>query len=315
MIPNTTKFNGLSWTICFWAALLSGILWLGGCGQTEKAEQTVNAVMDNVITRLYEELDADQLDTISDAFMMRFLTPEEKEVLGTAYWKFEVNVPVVVSVVRDSAQLQVPFWLGEQGFEKTNLTVRNDLYTYEVWQKEFKRGEVGLGINGFDRHRPVYFVGIAPLNAADRLEITPLYPGNQHMALLDTGSFTYHDWDGLVLTEVPENLRGHTLLTTIRGRARDAHVVEAFRNTAFPSSLEPDQITLTLGADPETSMAIQWRCDHTVDGAWVKYWPTQIKDTVQVYAARTLVEDRQLQNDRYVSRFTARVEGLAPGTT
>lgn len=315
MILTAVQFKGLSTASCFWAVLLCGALWLGGCGQAEKAEQTVNTVMDSVVTRLYDQLDARQLDTISEAFMMQFLTQEEKKILAAAYWRFAVNVPVVVSVVRDSAQRQVPFWLKESGFEKTTLTVRNDLYTYEVWQREFTETEVVLGINGFDKHRPVYFVGVAPINPVDKLEIIPIFPGNQHIAVLDTRAFTYHDWDGLVLTEVPEELQGHMLLTTFRGRAREAHAVGAFRKTSFPSSLEPDQITLTLAGDPETSMAIQWRCDHTVDNAWVKYWPVHTTDTVQAYATRTLLEDRQLQNDRYVSRFTATLEGLMPGTT
>lgn len=315
MIPNPNKINGLSAVATLWITGLFGVLWLGGCSQSEKVEHTVNSTMDSVITRLYGQLDANQLDTISEQFMIHFLTAEEKQAIATTYWKFEVNVPVVVSVMRDSAQQQVPFWLEEQGFRKTILTMRNDLCTYEVWQKEFEKGEVGLGINGFDKHRPVYFVAVAPLTTADKLEINPIFPRHQHIAVLDKGSFTYHDWDGLVLTEVPESLRGQMILTTIRGRAREAHVLGAFRNTAFPSSLKPDQITLTLVGDAENSMAIQWRCDATVDDAWVTYWPAHGSDTIKVRAKRVLLEDRLLQNDRYVSRFTATLDELAVATT
>src|SRR5690606_34571587 len=114
------------------------------------------------------------------------------------------------------------------------------MYTYEVWQKSFPAGEVGLGINGFDKHRPVYFVGVAPKHSGDAVNITPILPQKQLVTVLDTGAFTYHDWDGLVLTEVPEALKGQYLLPTIRGRAREAHLIGAFRRTEFPSTETPD---------------------------------------------------------------------------
>ncbi len=284
------------------------------CQPGPAATGTVDAVMDDVVTRLYAELGDSQLDTISDAFMAHFLTEAEKETLATAYWRFEVNVPVVVSLMRDTAQQQVPFWLEDSPFVKTDLIVRNGLSTYEVWQADFPAGKVGLGINGFDRHRPVYFIAVAPQNPTDQLDIQPLFPQDQHIGVMDTGSFTYHDWDGLVLEEIPAVLRGQALLTTIRGRAREAHVIGGFRTTAFPSTLAPDQITLTLGADPRTRMTVQWRTDASVNDAWVKYWPSGGTDTVKVDALHAPLEDRQLRNDRYTSRFTAQLDDLHPAT-
>lgn len=297
------------------ALLLVVASWVcAGCQPERSGNDTVDSVMDNVMTRLYATLDASQLDTISDTFMAQFLTNAEKETLATAYWQFEVNVPVVVSLMRDTAQQYVPFWLEQSPFVKTDLTVRNRLSNYEVWQATFPQGKVGLGINGFDRHRPVYFVAVAPQSPADQLNITPLFPQKQHKAVLDTGSFTYHDWDGLVLDEIPETLRGQTLLTTIRGRAREAHVIGGFRTTAFPSGHTPDQITLTLASDPRTGMTVQWRTDASINDAWVKYWSANGTDTLKVDAAHLMLEDRQLRNDRYSSRFTAPLENLQPAT-
>ncbi len=276
---------------------------------------SVAGVMGDVVTRLYEQLTSAELDTISHAFVLGVILPQEKNTLATAYWKFEVNVPAVVSVMRDTAQREIPFWLTGQGFRKTELMVSNGLYTYEVWQKEYAAGEVGLGINGFDKHRPVYFVSVASINPSDNLEIAPIFPRDQRITELDTGAFTYLDWDGLVLTDVPHELRGQRLLPTIRGRAREAHVVEGFRYTDFPSGVVPDQITLTLPEDPSTGMVVQWRCDRTVAGSWIKYWQENATDTAFIEAKRQLLEDRQLRNDRYTSRFTAALDGLAPGAT
>lgn len=266
------------------------------------------------MTRLYDQLDAHQLDTIGQDFLLRFLTPAEKTALATAYWRFEVNVPVVVSIMRDTAQTLEPFWLPESGFHKTELRVRNGLYTYEVWQRRYGAGEVRLGINGFDRHRPVYFVSVAPVDTRQRLEVTPRFPVSQHIGVLEQGAFTYHDWDGLVLTSVPASLNGQTLLTTIRGRAREAHVLGAIRRTDFPSGIQPDQITLTFGADAQREMTIQWRSAPSLKDAWVKYWTKHGTDTTLIPADGTLLEDRLLANDRYVSRYTVRLQGLEPGT-
>lgn len=287
---------------------------LFGCRLGQQDAQSVDAVMDGVITRLYSELDEYQLDTISHDFIEQYLSSSEREVLATAYWQFEVNVPVIVSLMRDSSQAVIPFWLLESNFQKTELIVSNGFSTYEVWQAEFPKGKVGLGINGFDRHRPVYFVSVGPKNPEDSLTVRPIFPQPQHMHAMDVGSFTYHDWDGLVLTEVPEQLKGHTMLTTIRGRAREAHVVGGFRTTVFPSSLQPDQITLTLTDAPENSMTVQWRTNHDVTDSWVKYWPANSGDTTTVSANHFRLEDRQLRNDRYVSRFTAQMSGLTPDT-
>lgn len=305
-------------TICRLFCLLAVSVTVGisGCTLVQDTHRdSVAGVMGDVVTRLYDQLTPAELDTISNAFVLSFISPQEKKILATTYWKFEVNVPAVVSVMRDSAQREAPFWLADQGFEKTGLTVRNELYTYEVWQKEFATGEVGLGINGFDKHRPVYFVSVAPADRNDTLEIRTLFPQEQMISVLDTGAFTYLDWDGLVLTAVPDGLRGQKLLPTIRGRAREAHVVGGFRDTGFPSGIVPDQITLTLSENPAMGAVVQWRCNYTVSHSWIKYWPANTTDTTSMEAERQLLEDRQLRNDRYISRFTATLEGLVPGTT
>jgi predicted phosphodiesterase len=275
---------------------------------------TVKDVVDGAVTRLYENLTASELDTISDSYIRQFLTADEKDILAKNFWKFKVNVPVTVSLMRDTVQKIVPFWIEESGFKKTGLFVKNEMYTYEVWQKDFDKGEIGLGINGYDKHRPVYFISVAPQDKKDSLKVTDVYPGEYNLSVLKKGAFTYHDWDGLILTDVPAELEGQVLFTTVRGRAREAHLTGAFRRTETPSSDKPDQLLLTWSADPKTTVNVQWRTNPTVKDGVVKYWQIGKTDTLSTTATAFEMEDRLLQNDRYVKRYTAKLTGLAPGS-
>lgn len=283
----------------------------------ETEPSTVAAVMDDVITRLYAQVPPERYDSIDDAFILDFLTAEEEQVLATQYQYFTVNVPVVVSLMRHRDQETIPFWLKEAGFEKTEALVKSESYVYEVWQKEFDAGKVELGINGFDKHRPVYFISVGAKNENDQLLITDVYPSEYNIVTMEEGAFTYHDWSDLTLVEVPESLKGQKLFTTVRGRAREAHVRSAFRKTPYPSGEEPDQVLLTWSEDPKTTMDIQWRTDTSVHEGSVRFWRTGIAkaDTLSVEASSYQMQDRMLMNDRYINRFTAVLRSLQPGAT
>ncbi|MCE7058485.1 metallophosphoesterase family protein [Dyadobacter sp. CY343] len=296
-------------------ALLAVVTLFSACKtEKERADGTVKEVIDHAVTRLYKTLKPAELDTISERYILQFLSAGEREILATKFWTFHTNVPVKVSVMRDTAQKVVPFWLEEAGFKKTKLVVKNEEYTYEVWQKNFEEGDVELGINGFDKHRPVYFISVAPQKSDDKLEITHVYPSEYNVSTLKKGAFTYHDWDGLVLTEVPAELIGQTLFTTVRGRAREAHLVKAFRTTDTPSSAHPDQVILTWSGDPRTTVDVQWRTNAEITSGKVKYWVSGTTDTLFKDASAFKMEDRLLQNDRYIKRFTAKLGNLKPGT-
>ncbi|GAB3936639.1 purple acid phosphatase family protein [Larkinella terrae] len=292
-----------------------GSILLGTSCRTDSqpANTSVKTVMDDAVTRLYQTLKPEQLDTISQSYVLGFLTEAEKKVLATQYLTFEVDVPVTVSLMRHQDQKVLPFWLENSGFKKTDLVVKNEEYTYEVWQKAFDAGKIELGINGFDKHRPVYFISIGPQKPGEPIRISRVFPAAQTLDTLRIGAFTYHDWSDLTLTEVPEPLRGQTLFQTIRGRAREAHLVGAFRKTATPSSDQPDQILLTWSGDPTSTMDVQWRTAATVSEGLVQYWQTGTTDTLSKTAMAFRMEDRLLQNDRFANRFTARLSGLKAG--
>ncbi|WP_109673405.1 purple acid phosphatase family protein [Dyadobacter jejuensis] len=293
---------------------LTSVMWQA-CKPTEKVSgRTVKNVIDETVTRLYADMSPTQLDTIQEAFIMNYIGPEDLEVLATQFLNFDANVPVTVSLMRDKSQAVVPFWIEQKGFKKTDMEVKNEMSTYEVWQKDFDKGAVGLGINGFDKHRPVYFISVAPQKKGDELQITNVVPQEYGQITMKKGAFVYHDWDELVLDEVPEALEGQVLFTTVRGRAREAHLVKAFRNTIHPSTDQPDQLLQTWSGDPKTTMNIQWRTNTTVPTGLVKYWIEGQKDTLKQEASLFKMEDRLLQNDRYIHRFTAKLKDLTPGT-
>ena len=128
---------------------ISTILFIS-CKNKPKPEQnlSIKNVMDDVITRLYQQVNPDQYNTIDDAFMLQFLSEKEKKVLATKYQYFKVNVPVIVSLMRDVKQATVPFWIKESGFKNTGKKVKNEVFEYEVWQKEFN---ARLGKSGYSR--------------------------------------------------------------------------------------------------------------------------------------------------------------------
>src|SRR5665811_274058 len=88
------------------------------CAEKPSAEGSVKEIMDGIVSGFYQEFDKSQLDTIGQDFILHYLSEEEKKVLGSKFWIFEVNVPVTVSLMRDVDQKLVPFWLKDEGFQK-----------------------------------------------------------------------------------------------------------------------------------------------------------------------------------------------------
>ncbi len=275
----------------------------------------VQDVMDGIVKRLYAQKSIEELRALDDAQVMAFITPEEHATLATKHWSFDANVPVVVSILRDRAQKVVPFWLAEQGFQKTELEVRNAKYVYEVWQKTYAAGHVGLGINGFDGHRPHYIPVVGPVKANDKLTFSNFFPADQKLLELRTGGSLYIDWPDLLWTRVPKELEGQVLLPTIRGRARESHLIDdAFRVTKYPAASAPDQVALTWAGDPKTTQAVQWRTDLSVDTGVLRWRKQGGKEWTGTPARRCMIEDRMVANLPKVNHFTAELTGLTPGT-
>ncbi len=70
---------------------------------------------------------------------------------------------------------------------------------------------------------------------------------------------------------------------------------------------------LTWSGSPENSVDIQWRTNTDVHTGMVKYWLANTQDTMAVEATKYIMEDRLLQNDRFINRFKAKLIKLLPG--
>ena len=277
---------------------------------------SVDAAMDAIVTRLYDENTLQELAALDEETILNLIRPEERKALATRHVHFDVNVPVIVSVMRETGQQTVPFWLTESGFEKTDLTVTNtEDWVYEIWQKEFPAGHIGLGINGFDKHRPHYFVAVGPQNTGDEVELTNLFPGEFDVEIMREGAYVYHDWDSLLLKDVPESLEGQKLLTTIRGRARTAHLIGGFRQTPHPSAAQPDQVVLSWVEDPTTTQTIHWRGSTKTTNGVVRYRKVDTAEQFRTAdAQQTKLEDLFLANDRFCHRYETTLRDLTSGT-
>ncbi|MBZ5857722.1 purple acid phosphatase family protein [Flavihumibacter profundi] len=276
--------------------------------------RSVKQVMDNKITELYASKTESELAALDYQQAKALFSPADLKILGSRHWMFEANVPVTVSVFRSKKQEIVPWWLAENGFTKTRLSVKNEHTEYEIWQKAFPAGHVGLGIDGFENNGLHYFVAVQPQQKGDQLTLDKFFPENQYVGVLQDSAFTYHDWDELVLIGVPEELKGAQLLTTIRGRGTESHLVGAFRKTDHPSSKDPDQVMLTWSGDPSTSVDIQWRTNTTIPDGKINYRKKSDGVVHSADAGKFRLEDRLLMNDRFINRFTAKITGLEPGT-
>ena len=291
------------------------VVMMWGVAEQAYAGLDTEKAMDAIVTRLYATQEEQSLYGLTAADILAFITDEEKEALSTGHWQFDVNVPVIVSLMRDKAQVEMPFWLEPSGFVKTDMVVRNmEGWTYEVWQKQFDAGRVQLGINGFGNHRPHYFVCVDPVDAESTLKLGGFHPAGQQVLEMAVGALTYHDWTELVLTDVPESLRGQALLPTTRGRAGEAHLAGGFRKTLYPSSARPDLVTLTWSEEPRTTQTVQWRTSDEVEHGVLEYREEGSHEWQRMVASYKQIEDRMLANDRYCHWFTGVARCLKPGT-
>src|SRR5206468_1281924 len=115
------------------------------------------------LSRSWSERDLSAMASHGPAILDR-LEPAERAALGRGYLRLKVGRPVVVDVAVPINS--VPFWLGDQDFRPTNLSLENPDTTWRVYRRTFDRGWVGLGVTGLDR-TPVahYVVFIRPLGA------------------------------------------------------------------------------------------------------------------------------------------------------
>src|SRR5947209_11717611 len=71
---------------------------------------SVHDTVAGIISRMQRELTPDQLIALTVPKVEAFLTAQEREVLGTAHIRFRANVPVMVTILRDTSLGDEPSW-------------------------------------------------------------------------------------------------------------------------------------------------------------------------------------------------------------
>lgn len=305
---------------CLWLCLLTTSGWNGTASVTRLAEHpSVGDTVTAIALRLGARYAASDLNAFTTARLVQELTATERHVLGTAHITFQVNVPVVVTVLRDVSGDE-PFWLQAQGFQRTGSSVTAAKLRFEAWERSFPSGAIGLGVNSLAGGGEHYLVLVRAVDGARPLQIDHLSPEPLRVAEFAPGVRPYADRDE-TLDEVPEAWRGWRLIQTLRQRRDDAKLIGGFRQTSRPSTRRPDQIVLTWSGDPQTTQAIQWRTHPSIASGWVAFgkrseWNTfKPRPLRRVQATTQRLRDARLANDPIVHRHSVDLTGLAPGTT
>ena len=280
---------------------------------------SVHDVVAGVIERVGRELPDEAIRGLTGRDVEALLSSEEREVLSAGHIVFRVDIPVVVTVLRDVNLSGEPFWLEARGFKSTGLGVESGGAKFEAWEREFGTGEIGLGVNSLRGGGLHYLVLVRGVEEARRPVVDQLYPGQLRVEELRPGVQPYVDREEK-LTEIPEAFERCLIVRTEYRRRNDGRILGIFRWTEHPSSDRPDQIVLTWSGDPKTTQTIQWRTGMGVKRGWVAYGRKSETTGVgpwkwkRVRASTHEVEDRLLLNDSVVRRHVVELEGLEAGT-
>lgn len=288
----------------------------------EGSHASVHDTVAGLVDRLGETLSEAELRALTVPRVLPRLTPEERDVLGSQHLRFQVNVPVLVTVLVDSrfAATGEPFWLAERGFRKAAGQLAVDQLAFVPWEREFPAGEVGLGINSLAGGNEHYLVLVRPTDATTSLDVWELYPGQLRVAEFVAGVKPYTDRDE-TLAAVPPEFAGCRIVRTLRARRDDGRVLGVLRWTARPSSPRPDHVVLTWSGDPRTTQTLQWRTSPQTKKGVVRYARRADVATpvprrfLEVRAVTEPLADPRLLNDPLVNRHTVELTGLEPGTT
>jgi hypothetical protein len=280
----------------------------------------VHDTVATVIERMKRTMPEFDLRNLTVPKIESFLTVEERHILGTEHLSFISNVPVTAYLIRDAALGKEPFWLNDQGFVATALSVKAASRTYDVWKKAFPAGWVGLGVNSLSGGGEHYVIALVPQTPGASVELRDIYPGLHTVGTVKVGETLYTD-RGDAFEAVPPELDGAALVRGVRSRRNDAQMLNLWRFTQHPASDEPDQIILTWSGDPKTTQAVQWRTSTRVTTGAVAYVKKADAFTVRpkapqvVHADTMVLSTPNILNDPVVHHHTATIRGLEPGTT
>ena len=281
---------------------------------------SIHDTVARIILRLKRELTADQLTELTVPQVEAFLTPDEREILGSEHVRFRVNVPVVLTIVRDGSLGDEPFWLGKRGFKPTGLKFKLARRDFDTWEKEFPAGEIGLGVHNLTGRGTHYLVLLKPQQTGSAITVTDIYPAHLRTTKFGAGVEPYVDQADKLPT-VPAELDGQLLVQTASDSEEDARLMSLFSKTQYPATNGVDQVVLTWSADPRTTQTIQWRTPTNIPKGTVRYQLKSAGAALDAKSARTKRATTEplatptLVNDPLINRHTVALRGLKPGTT
>jgi hypothetical protein len=289
------------------------LLFPGAAFAHEGGFASIHDTLSAIIERLKASEDAEALSRLRVRDVVDILTEEERASLGRNYWHFEVDVPVVVTVLVSDKQRDEPFWLEEQGYEKRAYTLKAAEADFVAWEKSFDAGPIGLGFSALDSFEPHYLVALRPQEAGAKIKVAEMSPKQHTIGKLTAGAFAFADSFDHKVEEVPAELEGAMLLRPLRRGMRQTQIVNVFRTTPYPSSTTPEQVVLTWSGDPKTTQTVQWRTNTAVTEGRVWFRAVGEEEYQSIDAVRTELNDPYLVNDSINHRFTATMTGLEPG--
>ncbi len=301
------------------AALLAGVTPLSVPAHTG-GHPSVHDTVAGIVTRLKRDLTTDQLIELTASKVEGLLNESEREVLGSGHIRFRVNVPVVVTIVRDSSLGDEPFWLAARGFKPTGQKFNLAKRDFDTWEKDFPAGEIGLGIHNLTGRGTHYLVLLKPQPPGSAVKVADLYPAQLRTAPFVAGVEPYVDQETR-LASVPAALEGQLLVQTASDSEEDARLVSVFSKTQFPAPDRADHVVLTWSGDPRTSQTIQWRTSAKIKRGFIRYQSKSAGAALDPKTAKTKRASTQplatpaLVNDSLIHRHTVLLRGLKPGTT
>ncbi|MFQ6548297.1 metallophosphoesterase [Aestuariibius sp. 2305UL40-4] len=272
-------------------------------------------------TRFLQTLAPEQITDANPSDFEALLTEDERALFATGYITFTVDAPVTVYIFRDTRldEVNEPFWLADQGFDRTDFSAEAYQRDFDVWRRDYPAGEIGLGIHALRVVREHYFIGVTPQGQIAPAEVANLAPDYLDTGTLERGALTYVD-RSVTLDAVSPELEGMTLIRTPSDRRPAAAIYGAFHETDHPATARPDQIFLTIAEDPREQMAVNWRTDTSVTGQSVALWLAEAynapnRPDPQIFPADTaLVESPRVVNQTAIHRHSVLLDGLERGT-